>query len=240
LDIERIILAEEIPVIRATCMIFMLMVLLTAWPSPAQELSLPQYLQQLKSAPGTTLSEKMDFLSGMGVRLSSQGRRDLDNAPSGLGSRPSAWSAPRPDAGWSQPENSSRGWNSTTSRNGKFTNYTFDNGVTGSSSRVGNQTYYNFSNGLSGVNTEVGDHSYQSFNNGLSGNTSRVGNQTYQNWSDGSSATSSRVGTMIYHNYSNGVTGTSTQVGDITYHNFSDGRRCTTTRIGRQTNTSCQ
>lgn len=225
-------LTEALHVIRVTILATMLTSL-----SFAQELGLEQYLQRLKTAPGTTIAQKIEFLSGMGVKLSSQGMRDLNAAASGSTNTP--FTPPRPSSNWSQNDFSA-GWNSTTTRPGQWTNYNLDNGVTGNSNRIGNHTYYNFSNGVTGTNTDIGNHSYQNFNNGLNGNTTRIGSHTYQNWNNGTSGNSNRVGNTTYHNFGNGVTGNSTQVGNTTYHNFSDGRRCTTTHIGNQSNTRCQ
>jgi hypothetical protein len=214
-----------------------LALLLAGWPCLPQEYSLPQYLQHLRNAPGATISDKVEYLSGIGITLSSRGRRELEAAGSGRSTTPAVPFTTRSPRGRAADSISG---NSTITGNGRWTSYQFSNGVSGSSNRSGNTTFYQFSNGLSGANTDIGTQSFQNFSNGLTGNTFHVGQQTFQNWSDGSSSISNRIGNTTYYNFNNGVTGTSTQIGNTTYYNFSDGRSCTTTRIGNQTNTNCQ
>lgn len=45
-----------------------------------QELGLKEYLLRLRTAPGTTVEQKIDFLQGMGVSLSANGLIELDAA----------------------------------------------------------------------------------------------------------------------------------------------------------------
>lgn len=209
----------------------------------AQELNLQQYLQRLKSAPGGTVAEKVEFLSSMGVTLNDQGMRDLDRAASSSSRRSTynpwqstsagqaetdgnTWAAPAKHGlinSWNDKStkgNSSRSWSSTTNSIGQFDYYSSNDGVSGSSNRIGNQTYHNFNNGVSGSTSEVGNQRYHNFNNGLNG-------------------TSNRVGQYEYHNFSDGVSGTSNRIGNFTYHNLSDGTRCVSNKIGNQTYTNC-
>lgn len=208
----------------------------------AQELNLPQYLQRLKSAPGATVAERVEFLSSMGVTLSDRGMRDLGRAASSS-SRRSTDSPREPNSAiqagtdgntWAAPAkrgpthlgnegnsgNSSRSWSSTTNSIGQFDYYNSNNGASGSSNRIGSQTHYNFNNGVSGSTSEIGNQRHHNFNNGLNG-------------------TSSRVGQYEYHNFNNGVSGTSNRIGNFTYHNLSDGTSCVSNKIGNQTHTNC-
>lgn len=211
----------------------------------AQELNLQQYLQRLKSAPGVTVSDKVEFLSSTGVTLSDQGMRDLDRAAGASSSSRrstynpwqstsasqaetdgNTWPAPakrRSIDSWNDKStngNSSRSWSSTTNTIGQFEYYNSNIGISGYSNRIGNQTYYNFSNGVSGSTSEIGNQRYHNLNNGLNGTTNRVGQYEY-------------------HNFNNGVSGTSNRIGNFTYLNLSDGTRCVSNKIGNQTYTNC-
>lgn len=207
-------------------------------PLFAQELNLTQYLQRLKSAPGMAMADKVQYLSGIGVTLSSQGMRDLDSVASSSGATASTYNNSSSRLGYSQndlpspktrsntwnnptkEDGTSRSWNSTTNKVGRYDYYNSSDGVSGSSNRVGNSTFYNFSNGVNGSSNKVGQFEYHNFNNGVNGS-------------------SNKVGQFEYHNFNNGVTGSSNRVGNYTYHNFNDGTRCVGTKIGSQVNTNC-
>lgn len=57
--------------------------LLATVPVPGQELGLRHYLERLRTAPGSTVEDRVRFLSETGVTLSDQGMRDLNRAASG-------------------------------------------------------------------------------------------------------------------------------------------------------------
>lgn len=61
------------------------------YPVFSQEMNLRQYLRELNSAPGVTVKEKVDYLAGVGVSLSPQGRRELQAAGQSLRSRGRGW-----------------------------------------------------------------------------------------------------------------------------------------------------
>lgn len=85
----------------------------------------------------------MDYLSGTGFQLNSQGMRDLNTAAS-RNTNNSAWSRSRSSA-WASE--ASAGWDSAAARNGRSIYYNYSNGVTGTSTEIGNTTFHNFSDG---------------------------------------------------------------------------------------------
>lgn len=204
----------------------------------AQELNLEQYLRRLKTAPGVTLADKVEFLSAMGVSLSDRGMRELERASNsamrrsgygqadafaGSASSPT-WAPHRTDTvpalSKSRRAESDGPWSLNSYSAGGSEYHSTSDGVSGTSRRFGNYTYHSFSNGLSGTTTEVGNYRYHNFNNGLSGATSRIGQ-------------------FEYHDFSGGLSGTSRRIGNFTYHDYNDGTRCVTTRLGQFTNTDC-
>ncbi len=187
--------------------------LLSSASAFAQELGLRQYLQLLRVAPGTSIEQKVDYLSSRGIYLSDQGLRELQGHTT-----PTV-----PSTTWSPPAYIPRSVpsSSTSTRLGRFTFYNSDDGTTGWSTELGNFRFYNFGDGTSGSSTKIGGFTLYNFNGGLSG-------------------TSHRIGDFTFHHFSDGVSGTSNRIGGFTFHNFSDGRSCTSNQIGQFTFNNCR
>lgn len=220
-----------------------------------QELDLRSYLSLLRSAPGSSLESKIEYLEARGITLSGQGHAQLerltattngnrsnDTSPGSFGNQPSA-TTPYSDGlqpSYSlTPERPRSTWPSSSYQNLYQPITPAQVPSTSTSQRIGNQTYYQFSNGTTGNSQRIGSMTYYNFSNGQTDTSQQIGGITYRNSSTGSTGTSQQIGNITYHNNSNGVSGTSQQIGNITYHNFSDGTHCTSQKVGNQTYTNC-
>lgn len=189
----------------------------------AQELNLRQYLQRLKTAPGATISQKVEYLSNLGVTLSPQGLHELQTAARSATPLPA-----RP------PLSAFRDFDTRSATDD------FDTGHAGSSRRIGSLEFHNFSNGVTGTTQRFGSLEFHSFSNGLTGTTQRLGNFDFTHWSDGTTVNSQRLGNFRHYQFSDGTSGFSQTIGGFTFYNDSRGTNCTTQRIGFQIFTNCR
>ncbi|MGC8761975.1 MAG: hypothetical protein ACP5VC_18630 [Bryobacteraceae bacterium] len=192
----------------------------------AQELNLRQYLERLKTAPGATLSQKVEYLSSLGISLSPRGLRELQTAARSPAAPQPAWT--------SLPALRDTDFDARSARDD------FDTGLAGSSRHIGSLEFHNFSNGVTGTTQRFGSLEFHSFSNGLTGTTQRLGNFGFTHWSDGTTVNSQRLGSFRHYQFSDGTSGFSQTIGGFTFYNDSRGNNCTTQRIGFQVFTNCR
>lgn len=215
-----------------------------ALPVWSQQLDLGQYLQRLRTAPGLTISEKIDNLTRAGVTLSPRGWTELQRAarpvtgpelslppftPASTSMFP-AWPStvgpsPRPST-WRAPDST-------------LALYDYGNGITGTSRKLGPFQFHNFSNGVSGTTQRLDSFEFHNFSNGLSGTSQRIGSLGFTYWNDGLMTNSHQIGPFRHYYSSDGTSGFSHSIGSFTWSSDSTGRQCTTQRIGSLAVTNC-